>query len=233
VQECVERRGRVRQVRRNQGRDCLFVEDLALNGGDVDDGALVVAQAVEPGGEERLDRRWNGELAGGRAVLERECEHLLHEERVAFADLDRPLPRPFRERAAGEVVDQLDALGLRERLEQDRGRVQLPASPAGAHVEQVRPGEADQQDRDVPRPVGQVLDEVEEDRLSPVDVVEDKHDGLPPCRRLEQRPHRCEAGLDPGRGLDQPDRLRDPQRDVVGVRLAGERRLQLGPGLVG
>ena len=67
-----------------------------------------------------------------------------------------------------------------ERLEQDRRRVQLAAAPAGSQLEQLGPGDAEEEDRRVARPVGDVLDQVEEDRLRPLDVVE--HEDLWPLR---------------------------------------------------
>ena len=70
--------------------------------------------------------------------------------------------------------------------------------------------------RRVPRPLGDVLDEVEERRLTPVDVVEDDHERTLPRERLEQSPHRPEALLGaPGRPLARRER-----RDVLGDELA-------------
>ena len=81
-----------------------------------------------------------------------------------------PARRPPRaRRRAGRLV-------RRERLEQ-RGRcIQLAAAPGGSHVEQLGPCHAQQQDRSVPAEIGDVLDEVEERRLAPVQVVEDDDD---------------------------------------------------------
>ena len=75
-----------------------------------------------------------------------------------------------------------------ERLEQERRRVQLAAAPAGSDVEQLGARDAEEEDRRVAREVGDVLDEVDEDRLGPLQVVDD--DDLRPLRGacLEQPP---------------------------------------------
>ena len=77
-------------------------------------------------------------------------------------------------------------VGRRERLEQHGRRVQLAAAPAGPPVEQLRPRHAEQQDRRIAAQVGDVLDQIEERLLAPVDVVE--HDDERPSHsdRLEQ-----------------------------------------------
>ena len=88
--------------------------------------------------------------------------------------------------AAEQLVDQRVRLVRRERLEQHRRRVQLAAAPGRAPLEQLRPGHAEEQDRCVAREVGDVLDQVEERRLAPVDVVEDDDERPLARSRLEQ-----------------------------------------------
>ena len=51
-------------------------------------------------------------------------------------------------------------------------------APTGSKFEQLGPGKADEQDRRIPRPVRDVLHELEEGRLAPVDVLEDDDQGL-------------------------------------------------------
>jgi hypothetical protein len=79
-------------------------------------------------------------------------------------------------RVAEQPLQQLVGLGRGERLEQDRRRVQLAAAPAGPPVEQLGPSQAEQQERRLAREIGDVLQQVEEGRLGPVDVVEHGHD---------------------------------------------------------
>src|SRR5439155_23868530 len=75
-----------------------------------------------------------------------------------------------------EPVDQLVGLRSRKRLEQDGGGVHLAAAPAWPEVEQLRAGDAEEQNGGAPAEVGHVLDQVEEGRLTPVDVVEDTNE---------------------------------------------------------
>ena len=74
--------------------------------------------------------------------------------------------------------DELLALGRRQRLELDRGRPQPPAAPARPHVEQLGACEADEQERRRAHPGGEVLDQLEERLLGPVDVLEHEHERL-------------------------------------------------------
>jgi hypothetical protein len=76
------------------------------------------------------------------------------------------LPRRFSRSCALSV----------ERLEQDRGRVELATTPSRTSVEKLRARQADEQNRRVTREVGDVLDEIEQTRLCPVQVVEDEHE---------------------------------------------------------
>src|SRR4029078_12383966 len=73
---------------------------------------------------------------------------------------------------------QTVAVAGAKRVEQGRRAVELPAAPAGLRVEQLGACDAEKEDRRSPREVGDVLDELEERRLGPVDVVE--HDDLGP-----------------------------------------------------
>ena len=59
-----------------------------------------------------------------------------------------------------------------ERLQQERRRVELPASPAGANVKELGARDAEEEDRYVAREVGDVLDEIREDGLTPLQVVD-------------------------------------------------------------
>ena len=84
---------------------------------------------------------------------------------------------------------------VRKGLEEDRGRVPFAAAPAGAHVEQLRTGHPDEKYRSVPRPVGDMLDQVEERRLCPVEVIEDDDERPPSGQRLEELSHPPKALL--------------------------------------
>ena len=107
-------------------------------------------------------------------------EHdLLEEQRIAPGLLEERPPRLRRDVAdLAQRVDQLLAVGLPERLELDRGCAHAPAAPVGTNVEQLRSGEAENQERAVAHPVGHVLDQLEQGLLGPVDVLEDQDQGL-------------------------------------------------------
>ena len=127
-------------------------------------------------------------------------------------------------RSARESRDQQLAVLAGERLEQDRRRVELAAAPAGSKLEQLGAGDAEEEDRRVAGPVGDVLDQVEEDGLGPLDVVEDED--LRPRRRprldqlakgeLRVRGRAADhlAGLDADREQDLDER---PVGDVLAV----------------
>ncbi len=130
-------------------------------------------------------------------------------------------------RISEEIPDQRLALVLGERLEEDRRRVHLAAAPVGSNVEELGARDAEQEDRRVAGEVGDVLDEVDEDRLRPLQVVDD-HDLRPlGGPRLEQAPEgelrlgrgRADHGirLDPDRDQDLDER---PVRDPLAVREA-------------
>ena len=82
-----------------------------------------------------------------------------------------------------------------ERLELDRRRRQLAAAPRRTRLEQLLAAHAQQQDRRVPRRVGDVLDQVEQARLRPVDVVEEQHQRPLPRQPLEEPANRPERVL--------------------------------------
>ncbi len=169
------------------GDGCL-VKDLAHDGGPLDHGAFVLVQPVEASCEERLDRRRhaNGaDVAGCRpvsivadeqTVVDQHQQHLLDEQRVALGGLSDPrLDLLGKTGAAEKVPDQEPAFIFGERFEERGRRVQLPAGPAWASLEQLGPAEADEQDGRVARAIGQVLDQVQEGGFPPVNIVEDDH----------------------------------------------------------
>ena len=102
-------------------------------------------------------------------------------ERSATCGTTSPAPLPA---ARQQRRDQLARLGLGQRLERDRGRVAPAAAPAGAALEQLVAGQADEQQRR-PDPARQVLDQVEHSLVGPVDVLEREHERAAPGDRLD------------------------------------------------
>ena len=125
-------------------------------------------------------------------------------------------------------VDELGGLAVAQPLEEHRGRVELAAAPARPLVEELGSCEADEQNRRVAGPVGEVLDEVEERWLGPLQVVEED-DERP---RPGPRPRRGGGPPRPSRpavagAASEVDRGGDPLRDQRCF-VAGQRRSDPG-----
>ena len=75
-----------------------------------------------------------------------------------------------------------------QRREADRRRVELAAAPTGPSLEQLRPGAADDEQRDAAQPVDELVDEVEQAVVGPVQVLEDEHERPLLGERLEEAP---------------------------------------------
>ena len=208
------------QPRRNLrilGRERLHgraVEHLPFDGAALERRTLRPRQLVEPRRQQCVDARRDGHLGIGRRLEHR--HHLLDEERIAVGRREDALAK-VRLDVPRELGEEQVARLVTERLQQDRGRVELAARPAGSTVEQLGTRHAEKQDRSVARPVGDVLDEIEERVLGPVKVVPDD-DERPFARRLfEQAPD--------GEG----DLLlrRDPVRAEEHTERAGNARIEL------
>ena len=158
-------------------------------------------------------------LAG--ALLDDPVDHLLGEQRVAARALGdlRARASPLAGLGAEQRGDQRAGLLAGERLERDRGRVGPPAAPAGAAVEQLVAGQADDQHR-AARPARQVLDQVEHPLVGPVDVLDAKSSGWRAAGGLDQRADGREQALAHLLGVVVP---RAPGRPVAARRLDPER----------
>ena len=100
-------------------------------------------------------------------------DHLLDEQRIPLGP-DHALERGVVQAGSAEVRNQVAALGWGQRLQQDGCGVDLSPTPSGALLEKVGPGHAEEQDRGLARPVGNVFDQIEHGALRPVDVLEDE-----------------------------------------------------------
>ncbi|HEY3212124.1 MAG TPA: hypothetical protein VGL16_02805 [Actinomycetota bacterium] len=160
-----------------------------------------------------------------QAVVDQHGEHLLNEERIAFGGLgDPPSELLGTDRGAKEIGDQLVGLLVGERLDWLDRRIK-PA-PRGSKVEQVGAGHTHEQDRGVARPVGHVLDEIEESRLTPLDIVEHQHERASAGDRLEHPSDRPERLLG-SRRVGHTHQLRDPLADDSLILLSFEDRADL------
>ena len=144
-----------------------------------------------------------------------------HRERAARrrADCPRPISR-IRARAPPRAASRRasSSISSSDSASESGSSVTSSAAPppqAGRSSQQLRPREAEEQDRRVARPVGEVLEQVEERRLGPVDVVDDER----------ERPLRARAARAPC----APPRRSPPARPAARRRV----ELVLGAGLRG
>ena len=122
---------------------------------------------------------------------------------------------------------------LRERLEIQRCEAPLPGAPGRPALHQLRPCERDHEDRVAPRPVEQVLDEVEQARVGPLHVLEGEHRRIALREALEEEPPGGEEVLLVARlVLGQPEQVREARLEeapLFGVEeVLLERGVQLG-----
>ena len=120
------------------------MEDLALDRGELEHAPLRRLELIEPGGQQRLDRRGHDHLAVRRLGTHR--DHLLDEQRIPAGRAQDPVAQVAGiSRPASR--SSISSLGLRERTAAQPERTGQP----GRGIEQLGAGEAEQQDRRVAR----------------------------------------------------------------------------------
>ena len=141
---------------RRERLDRAAMEDLAFDRATLEHAPLLAVELVEPGGEQRLDRRRHDHIASRASRDHR--DHLLDEERIARRPRRGSSPREPRRSSPPSVVDQL--VGLRRARAARAGPWSRSAGrrPSRSAVEQLGPAEAEQQDRRAAAQVGDVLD---------------------------------------------------------------------------
>ena len=102
-----------------------------------------------------------------------------------------------RSSSSARAADERAGLRVRERLERHQRPPGLRRRPRGPLVQELGAGEAEQQDRGAAREGHQVLEQVEQRRLGPVDVLDDRDQGALARDALEQ------PADGPGRLLDR------------------------------
>ena len=186
-------------------------ELAADDGGALEQRPLVRCEQVEPALEQRLHRgRHVVEHAGATLVHVR--EELLGEERVARCDVDDALASfAVSSLASGKRGEQRDRLLLGQGLEHERS-----LGPRRPLVEQLGPREADGEDRPG-GPLRELLDQVEQRRLGPVDVLEHEQQRTLAGERLEEAADGPRALAGGCRALGEPDQLEHALHDELGV----------------
>ena len=125
-------------------------------------------------------------VADDPALVDQVPDDLLEEERVPLG----PLAGSASWTDAGEVVDREQEadqpIGLLrgERIERDRRDVAPPAAPAGPALGQLGSGGAEEHHRP-DDPVGELLEQVEQRGIGPVDVLDDGDHGFARGERRE------------------------------------------------
>ena len=207
-------------------------ERLAEHGAVLDDAALVGREPVQAGGDQRVQglRHLQGVHGAGRpvdapllhqvAAVEQHAHGLDGVQRHALG-AGQDLPREGIGQPRHEAVEQRPHRRLGQRLQIERREVALPRSPRGAPLDELRPGGGDDVEGRVPRPLEQMLDEVEQRRVGPLHVLEGQHRRIDVGQPLEEHPPGREQvfALEPGAAL-HPQQMRDPRLDeraLVGV----------------
>jgi len=136
------------------------MEDLALDRGALQHRALFAVQLVESSGEQRAQRWRDRHLA---VSLAGDREHLCDEQRVPSCRAGDPLAQ-----LGGHLgADQVHDLVVLQRFEPERHR------PGGPSLDEVGSRHTHQEDRRTGGEKRQVLDQIQECLLAPLDVVED------------------------------------------------------------
>ena len=165
-------------------------EDLADHRCVLDQELLVGRKRVEPGGDDPLDRLGEVSL---RPAVAHHADILLRVEGVpARAGEHRRLEVRLDDRLLEQQADESCCLRIGERTERHRRGVHLAAAPPGPALQQLGPRRGDDQQRHASHPFDEVVDEVEETLVRPVEVLEDEHGRAGVGQRLEETTPRRE-----------------------------------------
>ena len=166
-------------------------EDAADDRRVLERGLLLGRQRVDPGGDQPLDRLGERQVACvcRPGVLRGDPGELLGVERIPAGPLEQRRLHVRRQHRLGEQrVDEACGLVLRQRRQRHRRRVQLASAPARPPRQQLGPRRADEEHRHAGRPLDEVVDEVEQALVGPVQVLEDEHERPAVAERLEEAP---------------------------------------------
>ena len=232
------RRGSGRRRPQRGGRELahrLAVEHAALDRHAREQRPLLLGQPVEARAEQRLDRGRHRQLPRTRRASSRALAAAGRRRSASraaprrTADCPRCAARCARRRPASSAPARgsprarrlSSGLSGSSRIEV---AFSLPPPQPARIVEQLGPRHAEQDDRRVAREVRHVLDQVEEGRLRPLEVVEHDHERR---RRASASNSRRTAqkifSLVPAR-VAEADRLGQHVGDQVGLRLPGQLR---------
>lgn len=123
------------------------------------------------------------------APLGEDARVLLGVERVASGAGEQLRPRLGREQWLGdEPADEPCGLLIRERGERDCERVRLATTPARSPLQELRPRRADDEERNSAHPVDEVIKEVEQVLVAPMQILQNQNERPLRGKRLEELP---------------------------------------------
>ena len=129
---------------------------------------------IEPG-DARRQHRLDGRGQRGVSPLRTDRRKLLEEERIALGELHDARRRVGAELLGPGALDERARLVLRKRVEREQRARGHRRRPGGPHLDELRPRQADEQDRVLAGEGDDVLEQVQEARLRPLDVIDDGH----------------------------------------------------------
>ena len=196
-------------------------EDLPDNRSVAKQVLFALREAVEARRDDALERLGQRQILR-RSPLEEEFRELLRVERIASGTLEeRVLGFGGEHGPVEESGDEPRRLLIREGGDGEHRRVELAASPARTALEELRAGSRDHEQRHVVHPVDELVDEVEEALVCPVEVLEDEHEWPPLGHGFEEQAPRSEglpaaivAELALSAEADQREQVRSHPRDV-------------------
>ena len=202
-------------------------EDVPDDRGRLDDRALLGSEPVDSRGKQRLDGRrdrHDREVAAcvpapvdelQPLLLDQHGEQLLDEQGIALGSGDHARTHVVVEPGVAEqVVDHPLAVTHAERLEHHVRRVRC-VRPFGPELEQVGTRVAENEHRCVLDGLPHVLDEIEERRLRPVEILEHDDERTLSRELLEELAGRPEELLHRKLLRREPDHRRDSSKHVV------------------
>ena len=169
-------------------------ERLSDDGRVLDGGLLVGVEQVEPRGDQPLDRLRN---PLDSAAFAQHSHELLGIERIAAGAREQfGVPLGEGRVLIEEISEELVGLAVRERSERHGQGIWLAAAPAGPACEQLGTSGTNDKQRDAGCPIDQVVDEIQEVVVGPVQILEDEHE-RPTLREPLEKPTPSSEGLIP------------------------------------
>ena len=209
-------------------------ERLPEDRGVGDQAAIGRIEGVEARGDQARSVSGIGQLAqvAGRPVGRRRRGRAGHRRRAirtvstAYSGMPSARARIALDGVLGqarhEAVEQLAHRRRRSAARGPAGSGCAAGAPVGPTFEELRPGEGDDQDRGGPRPLEEVVDEVEQAGVGPLEVLEQEHGRAPLGDPLEEDPPGREQDVAAaGRRRLQPEQGQEGRLDPAPVVLVG------------